>query len=79
MNVFDLRNQLVEDYRNYTRSFIKIGNEKIGLFVDEKLKAGEFWPEPLLQLNPTFKSGGTVDDLVSQGLLHKECGRTTSG
>ncbi|MDW7773740.1 MAG: hypothetical protein SCH71_12705 [Desulfobulbaceae bacterium] len=70
MDVFDLRKRLVEDYQSYTRSFIKIRDPRINSFVDKALDAGAFWPEPLLQLNPTFLSGGTIDDLVSRGLLH---------
>ena len=75
MNVFDLRTRLVADYQSYTRSFIKIRDERIGAFVDNALSAGAFWPEPLLQLNPTFLPGGTVDDLVSQRILHDECAK----
>ena len=75
MDVFDLRNQLVSDYRDYTRSFIKIRNPRISEFVDGKLGADGFWPEPLLQLNPTFEPGGTIDDLVERRVLHPECSR----
>ena len=73
MDVFDLRNRLVSDYRSYTRSFIKIRDARIEAFVDGILEAGGFWPEPLLQLNPTFRPGGTVDELVELGILHREC------
>ena len=73
MNVFDLRNRLVSDYSSYTRSFIKIADARITAKVDSELNAGAFWPEPLLQLNPTFLSGGTIDQLVDQGTLHAEC------
>ncbi|MDO5537588.1 MAG: DEAD/DEAH box helicase, partial [Desulfovibrionaceae bacterium] len=31
------------------------------------------WPEPLLQLNPTFAPGGSIDDLVKQDILHPLC------
>lgn len=75
MDVFDLRARLVEDYQNYTRSFIKIRDPRIAEHVDAALKGGAFWPEPLLQLNPTFHAGGTIDDLVGQGVLHPECAR----
>ena len=75
MDVFDLRNRLVSDYRSYTRSFIKIRNPRIEEFVDGILGAEGFWPEPLLQLNPTFRPGGTIDDLVEFGTLHRECSR----
>ncbi len=67
MDVFDLRNRLVSDYRDYTRSFIKIGDSRIRQFVDSHLAGEGFWPQPLLQLNPTFRPGGTIDDLVAEG------------
>ena len=75
MDVFDLRNRLVSDYRDYTRSFIRIRDPRIKGFVDDVLDAEGFWPEPLLQLNPTFRPGGTIDDLVAEGVLHEECAR----
>ena len=75
MDAFDLRDRLVSDYRDYTRSFIKIRDPRIKGFVDGVLDAEGFWPEPLLQLNPTFRSGGTIDDLVAEGVLHEECSR----
>src|ERR1700733_13361049 len=75
MDVFDLRARLVADYQRYTRSFIKIRDERIGAFVDNALTQEAFWPEPLLQLNPTFLPGGTIDDLVSQKVLDGECTR----
>ncbi len=73
MDVFDLRNRLVEDYARYTRSFIKIADPRIRERVDGALDAGALWPEPLLQLNPTFQPGGTIDDLVDDRALHAEC------
>ncbi len=75
MNVFDFRNRLVSDYSTYTRSFIKIKDPRISTTVESALNAGAFWPEPLLQLNPTFLPGGTIDELVADGTLHPECAR----
>lgn len=75
MDVFDLRDRLVSDYAGYTRSFIKIADPRILARVDSELDAGAFWPEPLLQLNPTFLPGGTIENLVDEGALHPECAR----
>jgi len=75
MDVFDLRNRLVADYAEYTRSFIKIADPRISAKVEQELQHGALWPEPLLQLNPTFRPGGVVDDLVADGTLHRECAR----
>ena len=73
MNVFNLRDRLVVGYQSYTESFIKIGDERVRDFVHGALAAGAFWPEPLLQLNPTFLPGGTVDDLTPG--VHSECAK----
>ncbi|HXR75382.1 MAG TPA: DEAD/DEAH box helicase [Bryobacteraceae bacterium] len=75
MNVFDLRDRLVDDYASYTQSFIKIADKRISETVETALKEGVFWPEPLLQLNPTFLPGGTIDELVAQSILHPECAK----
>ena len=71
MDVFDLRKRLVDDYASYTRSFIKIDDARIKAQVDGALDGGHLWPEPLLQLNPTFLPGGTIDDLVKDGTLER--------
>ena len=75
MDVFRMRSRLVEDYASYTRSFIKIADPRIHARVETALDDGIFWPEPLLQLNPTFQPGGTIDSLVEQQVLHPECQR----
>ena len=75
MDVFDLRRRLVDDYERYIRSFIKIADANISALVEDSLQSGAFWPQPLLQLNPTFLPGGTIDSLVDQNLLHAECRR----
>jgi hypothetical protein len=75
MDVFDLRDRLVSDYTSYTRSFIKIADRRISARVESDLNAGTFWPVPLLQLNPTFLPGGTIDDLVAGKTIHPECSK----
>jgi len=76
MNVFELRNQLVDDYKTYVSSFIQIRDDRIRTHVDEQLKAGLLWPEPLIQLNPAFQPANYVDGLVDEGVLHKTCNST---
>jgi ATP-dependent helicase YprA (DUF1998 family) len=69
VNVFDLRQGLVDDYADFTRSFVVIRDERISAKVEDELEAGLLWPEPIVQLNPAFESGGMVDALVAEGLL----------
>lgn len=73
MDVFKLRNQVIGDYRNYVKSFINIGDPKIERHVDGELQQGFLWPEPLVQLNPNFEPGESLETLVRQDVLHPEC------
>src|SRR5215211_7892270 len=73
MDVFTLRDRLVSDYGDFTRSFINIRDERIATHVDDVLRQGLLWPDPIVQLNPAFESGGTIDELVAEGLLHPAC------
>jgi len=74
MNVFEFRNRLVGDFSSYVRSFINIKDERINEHVQKGLDEGALWPEPLIQLNPSFEPGGKIDDLVEDGTLHAACG-----
>lgn len=73
MNIFDFRDGLIGDYSKYVTSFIQIRDEHIKQHVEEKLRSGVLWPEPLIQLNPSFEPGELIDDLVIRGVLHEEC------
>lgn len=75
MNVFEVREQLVQDYRSFTAAFVELRDERIRAFIAEQLAEGAQWPDPWLSLNPNFEGGGTVTQLADQGLLHAECHR----
>ncbi len=73
MDVFDLRNNVVGDYGTYVRSFLTIKDERIRHLVKEELDGGFLWPDPLIQLNPSFEAGETLQELIGSGELHPEC------
>jgi len=73
MDVFDLRNSLVKDYEEYTSSFINIRDQDIKAYVDDQIKKGLLWPDPLIQLNPSFQPANDISSLVEEGILHSEC------
>ena len=75
MDVFALRKNLVDDYQEYTQSFITIQDTRVKGFVDKAMADGLFWPQPLLQLNPSFQPGEWIDGLADNGTLHPECRR----
>jgi ATP-dependent helicase YprA (DUF1998 family) len=69
VDVFEVRDQLIEDYQEFTGSFVDIHDKRIREHVADRMESGYQWPDPWLSLNPSFASGGTVSDLVQQGLL----------
>ena len=73
MDVFHLREQIIEDYRQYASSFIHIRDERIQQKVTHESEHGAFYPDPLIQLNPNFQPGAWINDLVQDDVLHPLC------
>lgn len=73
MDIFQLRQQVIEQYADYTRSFLTILDPEIRNFVHASLAAGKLWPDALVQLSPAYDQAMTVADLVAQGTLHPLC------
>ena len=72
MNIFDLHKDILNNYKLYIDSFINIADQRILDKVREDFDAGNLYPEPLVQFNPSYESGGKVEDLVKEGILLKE-------
>ena len=49
MNIFHFRDELIRDYAEYIASFINVRDGRIRAYIEEKLKAGVLWPQPLIQ------------------------------
>jgi ATP-dependent helicase YprA (DUF1998 family)/very-short-patch-repair endonuclease len=75
MQIFQFRDDVIGDYAEYIKSFINVADPRIKEKVQESLAAGLLWRDPLVQLNPTFKAGSPVDELIANGVIHSECGR----
>lgn len=75
MDVFGVRQNLIQDYEAYTSAFVDVRDPRIRGYVEDRMRSGAQWPEPWLSLNPTFEPGGSIPELVAQGLLHREAER----
>jgi Lhr-like helicase/very-short-patch-repair endonuclease len=73
LDVFEFRASLVKEYSDFTRSFTRIKADDIRNFIDAEYDSQKFWPEPLIQVNPNFREGGTVEAFVEAGHLHPLC------
>ena len=73
MDVFQLRDDLIGSYRRYATSFLAIKDQRLHDHVTKAFDEGRLWPPPMIGLNPSFKAGGTVDQLVADEVLHPQC------
>lgn len=73
MDAFSLRDRIVGDYKSFATSFTSIFAEDIRQQVDAIYAEGKFWPEPLIQINPSYRRTKTVGELVESGMLQPGC------
>jgi len=78
-NIFSFRDEIIEDYRNYIESFLKIRDPKVEQFVKTELDKGYLWKDPLIQINPPYKRSATISQLIQENILHSECARYFPG
>ncbi|MDM7323467.1 MAG: DEAD/DEAH box helicase [Thermus sp.] len=69
-NLLDVHAKTLQDYRSFVESFVRIADDRLRRFVLERLRGGEFWPEPFLGLSPGYELAGSVDKLAEKGLIH---------
>ncbi|AFY96847.1 DEAD/DEAH box helicase [Chamaesiphon minutus] len=79
LDIFALRNQIIDDYHRYIESFLNIKDKKVKTFVDEELAKGELWQDPLIQLNPAYQKGASINELIDRDILHPDCGKYFHG
>lgn len=75
MDVFSFRDRLIDEYAVFSRSFTRIAAADIQEFVDKEYQRGAFWPSPIIQLNPNFVQGSTVEGLVADAVLDRSAAR----
>lgn len=79
IDVFNLHKDIIEDYKSFVNSFVNIKDDSIRAYVESEMNRGKFWPEPLIQFNPSFKAGEAVQSLCEKGTLHPELSNIFKG
>lgn len=72
-NVFGYRDAVIDEYRSFSRSFTKFQAQDIKKVVDAEYENGRYWPDPLIQINPNYKTSGSIDELCAKGSLDPLC------
>ncbi|MFE6502491.1 DEAD/DEAH box helicase [Kitasatospora sp. NPDC057738] len=74
MDVFEVHRKLIKDYDEFTRALVQISDPGIRQHLEDEREAKARWPEPWVSLNPNFRQGGTVAQLVEDKELEPPCG-----
>lgn len=69
MDIFEFHRDVVDDYAEYVQSFIDVRDDRIREKVDEELKSGRLWPDPLIQFNPAYREAASIESLCAEGTL----------
>ncbi len=73
LDVFSLRDSIVREYEQFATSFTTIYAQDIREQVEEIYAQQRYWPEPLIQINPSYKRSTDVSTLVDDKVLHPAC------
>src|SRR5262245_23378840 len=74
-DVFQLRDEVVGEYREYFESFVNVLDPRLDAYVRKTLHQGELWPEGVLQLNPAYEDGPTLGALKDDAIIHADTAR----
>src|SRR6266849_1237719 len=75
MSIFNLHSRVLDDYRDFVRSFFSVADDRARAFIDHELdEQARLWPEALLQVSPSYARAASVDELAapSRGTLLPE-------
>ncbi|MBC7318151.1 DEAD/DEAH box helicase [Candidatus Bipolaricaulota bacterium] len=70
MSVWELHRRVIEEYREFVRSYLNIHDSRLREFAEKTLEAQELWPPPLIQLSPAYEEAESLEDLAHKGLIH---------
>ena len=72
MNIFNVHKNIIDQYKDYISSFVNIADERIKEKVTSSLDEDVLCPSPLIQFNPNFKYGASIDSLCEELKIHQQ-------
>jgi superfamily II DNA/RNA helicase len=72
-DVFALRDSIIGEYQRFATSFTTIHAQDIKSQVESIYSDKRYWPEPLIQINPSYKKADHIQALVTKGILDPVC------
>jgi superfamily II DNA/RNA helicase len=79
IDIFNIHEKIMDDYKHFVSSFMNIKDKRIKETVEVEIEEGKYWPEPLIQFNPSFKEEESIQDLTDNGTIHAEIANIFKG
>ncbi|MBK6515659.1 MAG: DEAD/DEAH box helicase [Polyangiaceae bacterium] len=73
LDIFALRDSVIDEYKHFATSFTAIYAPDIKAQVEAIYAEERYWPEPLIQINPSYKRTTDIQSLVTRGALDPTC------
>ena len=73
LDIFALRDAVIDEYKHFATSFTTIHASDIKAQVEAIYAEERYWPEALIQINPSYKRTVDIKTLVAQGVLDPTC------
>ena len=78
LDVFALRDSVVDEYKRFATSFTTIHARDIREQVEAIYAEQRYWPEPLIQINPSYKRSTDVGALAARAASSTPAAPTSS-
>lgn len=73
MDINKIYNNLTDHYKRYLRSYVSIKDDRILAEVDSAISDTKLWPDALIQFNPSFAVGESIDEMKARGVnIHED-------
>ena len=79
IDIFNIHEKIMDDYKHFVGSFINIKDRRIREVVESEIDDGKYWPEPLIQFNPSFEEGESIEKLSEREIIHPEVAHIFKG
>ncbi len=68
MDILNLYNKLKGSYKDYLESFVAIKDKRIEEKVHDAIAHETLWPDALIQFNPNYEKGLSINEMIDNGL-----------
>lgn len=72
IDIFAFHQAVMDRYRSFSQSFLDIDDSAIEAKLQDEGRLKTMWPEPLIQFNPSYEAGASVESLIDQNVLDPE-------